>query len=159
MKKTKLIICLLLITVWMGIIFLFSNMDSNSSNDKSKGVIDQTIELLQETGIIDDLTETEKKELVNKLNMPLRKCMHVSVYFVLAILIVVLLKKINIKILNPFLLTIIICFIYACADEYHQTFIGGRTGQLSDVIIDITGSIIALIIYKIFSTTKEKASN
>lgn len=34
-------------------------------------------------------------------------------------------------------------------DEFHQTFITGRTGQFSDVIIDTIGASVGSIIYSI----------
>ncbi|MCX6746004.1 MAG: VanZ family protein [Candidatus Parcubacteria bacterium] len=34
--------------------------------------------------------------------------------------------------------------LYAISDEYHQSFIAGRTGTYRDVIIDSVGSLIAL---------------
>lgn len=40
---------------------------------------------------------------------------------------------------------IILCFLYACSDEFHQTFIGGRSPRMLDVMIDTIGSIVGLI--------------
>jgi len=34
--------------------------------------------------------------------------------------------------------------LYAISDEYHQSFIAGRTGTYRDVIIDSVGSLIAI---------------
>lgn len=45
--------------------------------------------------------------------------------------------------------SIFFCFIYAITDEFHQTFITGRTGQFSDVIIDTIGASIGSIVYSI----------
>ncbi len=39
-----------------------------------------------------------------------------------------------------FATTIIICFIYAALDEFHQTFVAGRDGNIRDVFIDTSGS-------------------
>lgn len=41
-----------------------------------------------------------------------------------------------------FLLSIIIAFLYALSDEYHQTFVFGRQGTLKDVAIDSIGILI-----------------
>jgi hypothetical protein len=35
-------------------------------------------------------------------------------------------------------------FLYACTDEYHQTFVAGRVGSVRDVTFDSTGAWIAL---------------
>ena len=55
----------------------------------------------------------------------------------------------NCKFLLSLVLCIIICFIYAGSDEYHQTFVDGRTGQFSDVLIDTAGSIVGASIYSL----------
>lgn len=154
-KKLKIILSCILVLVWCFIIFNFSNMDTTESNTKSKDtinkVIDTTIETSNKVGIIENIpTKEEKTELINNLNKPLRKCMHAFIYFILAILVLNALKISNIS-KNKYLLTIIICFIYALTDEYHQTFINGRTGQFSDVLIDTIGTVIGTIIYKLIT--------
>ena len=42
---------------------------------------------------------------------------------------------------------LILCILYAFTDEYHQTFINGRTGQILDVLIDSSGSLLGSGIY------------
>ena len=53
------------------------------------------------------------------------------------------------------LITLIISFIissgYACVDEYIQTFIPGRSGNIGDVIIDVSGVIVGLFLYLIIN--------
>lgn len=56
-------------------------------------------------------------------------------------------------------LTFSLCstFIYACSDELHQLFISGRAGQFSDVLIDTSGGIMAVIFfYMIYKYKKNK---
>jgi VanZ family protein len=38
------------------------------------------------------------------------------------------------------------CFLYACTDEIHQTFIPDRAGKFSDVLIDTCGSTFGAVI-------------
>ncbi|MCR5595159.1 MAG: VanZ family protein [Lachnospiraceae bacterium] len=40
----------------------------------------------------------------------------------------------------------LICLVYACSDEFHQTFVDGRSGEIRDVCIDISGVLIALLL-------------
>lgn len=161
MKKNKkqIIISIILVIIWMSIIFTFSNMDTIKSNDTSKGiinsVIDTTLETSNNIGIIEEIpTEKEKQTIVNNLNLPLRKIMHFTEYLILSLLLLNALNKTNIK--NKYFITILTCFIYAITDEYHQTFITGRTGQFIDVLIDTTGSILGLIIYNKITLKKDK---
>jgi len=46
-------------------------------------------------------------------------------------------------------LAIIIAFLYALSDEYHQTFIFGRQGKLGDVGIDGVGILIIGLVWYI----------
>lgn len=41
------------------------------------------------------------------------------------------------------------CTFYAIIDEYHQLFITGRSGSIYDVLIDLVGILITLIIIRI----------
>ena len=40
----------------------------------------------------------------------------------------------------------LICMIYASTDEFHQTFVDGRSGKSADVLIDTSGTVFATII-------------
>ena len=44
-------------------------------------------------------------------------------------------------------LTFVICVLYAITDEYHQTFVAGRSGELRDVVIDSLGALLGILIY------------
>jgi VanZ family protein len=75
----------------------------------------------------------------------LRKLAHLFVYAVLARLLARALtgstfwswKKI-------FWSSLALSFLYACSDEYHQTFVPGRVGCLHDVLIDTFAAWVAL---------------
>ncbi|MCB9421270.1 MAG: VanZ family protein [Ardenticatenaceae bacterium] len=45
---------------------------------------------------------------------------------------------------RPYLYAIVFTILYAISDEYHQTFVPGRNGQLVDVVIDSLGGAAAL---------------
>lgn len=36
-------------------------------------------------------------------------------------------------------------FLYACTDEWHQTFVSGRAGRFSDVLIDSSGALLGVL--------------
>ena len=37
-------------------------------------------------------------------------------------------------------------FLYACSDEYHQTFVPGRVGQFTDVLFDMAGVLAGVLL-------------
>ncbi len=160
-KNYKQIFSWLTVFLWMILIFLLSNMSSYESNLKSENMINKTIEVTlnktNDLGLTNKHPSNKKiKLIVEELNFPLRKIMHFSVYFVLALLLLMALKKSSFKKKKVYLLTLLICLLYALLDEYHQTFISGRTGNLYDCLIDIFGSGIGLVFSIIYSKIKNK---
>lgn len=52
----------------------------------------------------------------------------------------------NINVLLSSVITLLSAFIYALSDEWHQTFVEGRTGSMSDVAKDTVGIICGIAI-------------
>ena len=50
---------------------------------------------------------------------------------------------------NNIYIPIIICILYAISDEIHQLFVPGRSGQVSDVLLDTLGAFTGIMIYKL----------
>ena len=165
MKKT---INIAFIIIWMSIIFIFSSMPSEESNEKSKAAIKETIEIINQTPVSmqnENLYQTEynktktieennnqienEEQIVEKLNMQLRKWMHATEYLILSRLIFNWLRNYEIKSWKAIVISVIISFLYACTDEFHQLFVSGRTSQFTDVLIDTTGAIIGVTIFTI----------
>ncbi len=153
-RNIKIIVSFLSIIAWMGFIFYLSNMDFFESNNTSKNTINQvlntTIETTNNIGITNTKPSVEKEQqLISIINRPLRKVAHAIIYFILSILItnfLITMNK-NSKKSNLILIVTIICFLYALTDEYHQSFIAGRSGQFQDCIIDTLGSLLGSSIY------------
>lgn len=150
----KAIINWTLVIIWASVIFFMSSMDTNESNSKSKTVIndivEKSVETTNELGITNKQpSESNKKKVIDKLNQPLRKVAHASEYFIFTIFILIALKNSGVKGNKKFIIALFICFIYACTDEYHQTFVNGRTGQFSDTLIDTFGGFISCLMYSL----------
>ena len=75
--------------------------------------------------------------------------MHFSEYLILSIIVILFVNMLfkNKKYFISLIITIILCFSYAYLDEYHQTKVEGRTGQIKDVVIDTAGAVSGTIIY------------
>ena len=158
MKKALLITVLLsLASGWMYIIYNLSAMNTQNSNGKSTEIIalfiEDTLDVTNEYGITNSNPSATKLAKVSQLiNPPMRKVMHASVYFVLAFFIILFM---NILMNNKhywiaLIITMIICVGYAASDEYHQTFVSGRTGQPMDVCIDSAGAAAGTALYTAF---------
>lgn len=44
--------------------------------------------------------------------------------------------------------SVLIAIVYGLSDEYHQTFIAGRTGKIRDVGFDTIGACLAILLMK-----------
>ncbi len=154
-KRITIISLLFLITIsWIFGIYKLSSMNADNSSDKSTGIIgifiEDTLEITNKYGITDSHPDDAKIEKASQLlNTPLRKVMHASVYFVLAFMILFITNYLfhNKKFLISALITILLIIIFAGFDEYHQTFVDGRTGAIKDVLIDTAGGVVGIIFY------------
>lgn len=135
MNKSKFLKLLILI-LWMGIIFCFSNQPN--SGQETHDIIEETI------------TTVKKETFIDIINFIMRKSAHMTEYFILTILFVSLYKEYTNNKNKLIMISIISCFLYACTDEIHQLFIIGRAGQFIDVLIDTIGGLLFIIPYYIY---------
>ncbi len=148
MNKLKLII----IIIWMGIIFLFSNQPAVESGNLSNSFINKTIVKVYE--IFNGETDSKsREEIINKYSYFVRKGAHFTVYFILGLLCFTYFKDFT---KYPIIYSLILCFVYACTDEFHQYFVNGRYCSFIDVLIDSSGTFISLIISRYIFANKHK---
>lgn len=148
----KYLINVILIIVWMFTIFHFSNQTGGTSKDTSDNFIIKIVTTITHK----DLSSEEKAKILSSYSFITRKTAHFTAYFILSILVFHLFYMIYGLISKSYIYSFILCLIYACSDEIHQLFINGRSGEISDVIIDVCGSIIFLLIFFIFHRKKLK---
>ena len=139
----------LLVIVWMGVIFAFSSQNGDNSSKSSSRITKIVVKYIEK--IKDTKLSDEKKDTVDYI---VRKIAHFTEYFILAILVFLMLKEYKISYI--YLWTILVCFLYASTDEFHQLFVGERAGQPLDVLIDTSGSIVAVLIISILLIPKKK---
>ena len=137
----KKVFKLMLLILWMILIFCFSNQKADDSSKLSDGVIVRIASVF----VKGDLTKNKKDELIDKYTFIIRKAAHFSIYLILGILSINLLSSFDIKRIIAF--SGLICFIYACTDEFHQLFVIGRSCEVRDILIDTLGSLTGILIY------------
>lgn len=118
---------------------MFSSSTGTDSNGKSKELINKGIIVYEKI----TNTDVNNKVIINKLNYPLRKLAHYTVFLILGIFVYLYLSSLNIN--NKVYISIFICLLCASFDETHQIFTGGRTPKILDVFIDTLGSITSII--------------
>lgn len=72
----------------------------------------------------------------------LKKLMHAAAYGILAWLWWRALARAGVR--WPAAWALVWTLAYAAGDEWHQTFVPGRTGQARDVVVDAAGALAAL---------------
>ena len=127
----------ILMLLWMFLIFLMSSFDATESTNQSNFIVN----------IITNIFKIENIEL---LSLIIRKLAHFTEYLILGLLVANMFTKNNIN--NLYLISIILCIIYATSDEIHQLFVPGRACQLRDILIDSIGSITGVYLYKLINT-------
>lgn len=121
----------------MLLIFLMSSFDATESTNQSNFIVN----------IITNIFKIENIEL---LSLIIRKLAHFTEYLILGFLAINMLNKNDIS--KKYLLSILICIIYATSDEIHQIFVPGRACQIRDILIDSIGSITGVYLYKLINT-------
>lgn len=149
--------------VMMYIIFSFSSDDAKESSILSLEVTTDIVKAVDEVVYDNSMDDTTFKDYVKKLHLPVRKGAHMTEYALLAILIFLPLLAYCIRFtFSHYLSPVVVVFLYACTDEFHQTYINGRAGQMTDVLIDTSGAVIAIILaflnVKLISYIKRKKS-
>ena len=136
----------ILVIGWMILIFVFSSQAGETSSENNKFVI-YAFKLL---GLdLNSILGTFSDFLV-------RKAAHFTEYFILYIL---LYRAINTKKtggIKVFIGSILIVFLYACSDEFHQAFVPGRGPAFRDVLVDTCGGLTAFLITYICVTLKKR---
>lgn len=142
----------------MVAIFCFSAQPASESSELSGGFAERAI-LIAEKLTGKNLSEEERLKLSEKLQFPIRKGAHMTEYAVLgiSILIPLILWKETWSYKKLVLVSILLTTFYAATDEVHQLFVLGRSGQISDVLVDGTGAAIGIIFASlIYSKIKNK---
>lgn len=89
----------------------------------------------------------------------IRKCAHMSEYALLTISFIYGFYKNKINFNITCLNSLIFTFLYACSDELHQLFVGGRSGNFNDVLIDTLGGFVVVVIYYFLRRKKDGLQN
>lgn len=89
----------------------------------------------------------------------IRKCAHVTEYAILALLLWRALRSIpalSMKISICFGAVFVGSALFAASDEFHQSFVKSRTPSVRDVLLDVAGAILGLLIGVSFARLHSK---
>lgn len=132
----------------MYLIFYLSGQDGVTSSGLSLGVSTKVVEIASK--VFDHpLTGEEITEYANLIHFLIRKCAHVTLYFLLAISVSFPLYVYGLRGIPLMLVAGGFCVAFACGDEYHQSLVAGRGPSKRDVLIDSIGILAGVILVRI----------
>lgn len=115
------------------IIFGFSSQDAEKSGNLSSSV----------TKLI--LGQEEREDIVERAESVIRKIAHFCIYTLVGFLLMALVSTYDLEENKRIRISLGIGILYATSDEIHQLFIPGRSGQITDIILDSMGVIIGIL--------------
>ena len=136
--KLSFIITLL----WVAVIFSFSLQPADTSSRLSLGVGHWLIELLP-AAFADKLLSMPQEQL-EFLHTLLRKAGHFSEYLILGMLSMFTVLQTELR--DKKWVAFGFCLLVASVDETIQLFVSGRSGQVSDVVLDCAGVLCGVLI-------------
>ncbi len=146
--KNRNYIFLALAIIWMVVIFLHSAKVADDSAAESGGLILFVGEHFVPG--FNDLTEADRLLFVEKWDHPVRKAAHMTEYAILAMLLTGTFYGVKFTKLSEnkraFLAAWGLSTVYAMTDEFHQTFVAGRSGEVKDVCFDSAGALIGIFL-------------
>ena len=153
MKRNRKLLWLygLLTLAVMGLIFYMSAKDATESGGMSKWLV--------ETAFGRTLIRLLPRITDQGPEIDLRKYAHMAEYAMLAVPSALFFRELLLQRRVPLRAlgcSLVFCFLYACSDEYHQTFVPGRAGAMVDVAVDMAGAAFGLILVLLISLRRKE---
>lgn len=140
-KRRVLLIPLLL---WMIVIFWFSAQKAEESGHISGTLSYQLIKTANHFFALEYDTDA-MEQMAEKIDYPVRKMAHATEYAILAVLMYLNICQYTPHTTKRYVLAWTGATLYAATDEFHQLFVEGRSGMISDVGIDGIGAVIGIL--------------
>ncbi len=156
----KKIICILLLVSVLGGMYYFSSQEGDVSSQQSHKVVEIIDKVRDKVTLKDEKLIEIKDKIYSKLryydkDYIVRKAAHASIYACIGasmlLVIYLFIKKVILSANIAFVLTV----MYAIYDEKRQLSVSGRTGSITDVLIDSCGALLAIIVLSIILTTEK----
>ena len=129
-----------MVFAWMLVIFILSAQKSSDSDNLSSGITRFVL------NIINGLLPRIEIEF-SVFSHFVRKSAHFIAYLILGVLSLHAIDKEKNPTVRWFIKAFLICVLYAMSDEFHQLYVPGRSGELRDVLLDSTGSLVGILGY------------
>ncbi len=133
--------------IWMILIFSFSAQPASESTQMSHRVGYEVGRLFVPG--FSGWDAERQLHFAEKVDYPVRKTAHATECAILAVLLFFTLGTYGIQERKQIALAILLTAVYAATDEFHQLFVPGRSGRITDVMIDTAGAVVGNILTKL----------
>ena len=148
--KVPFIILVLLILALLSSMFLFSSQEASASSSLSRRVAEWLAAFLNPS-YMRRASEATRNHVINWLILPVRKGAHFAEFALLGALAMGAALCLRLKMGIRIGCAALFSLVCAMADEFHQTFVSGRSGSPTDVLIDMGGALFGILVVWIFS--------
>lgn len=129
----------------MILIFLFSAKTATESDGTSIPIAQAFLNIFQR--LFGHMDVDSYEIALRVTNVLIRKAAHVTEYGILTIFVSFYIWVRGHRGKVFFLITLLISVGYAVTDEVHQIFVPGRSGRITDVLIDSVGCILGVLLF------------
>ena len=143
MKKIVEIILVILILTNFAIIFNFSEQNATESQNLSRKV---TLFVLNIWGNYQEPLNETQEQIAFEAECIIRKLAHFTIYVFLGLFLMGLMYMFKLQNKTRIGISLAIAITYASLDEFHQSFVPGRTPLITDVFIDTAGAVVGIYI-------------
>ncbi|MGD7052915.1 VanZ family protein [Sutcliffiella horikoshii] len=143
-KKKIVVVSWGLVVGWMALIYFLSAQHAEQSANLSGGITEFVNEIVEQVA-------PDGEFQIDEISFFVRKNAHFFAYLLLAILTLNAVRRSGGRGWISMGVAFIVSVLYAISDEVHQLFVPGRSGQVSDVLLDSTGALAGIALYAIIS--------
>ena len=135
--------------IWLGVIF-FGSTSAMSAENTSRYIVPFLLWLKPDIS----------PKTIGTILVVVRKCAHIIEYVILAVLMWRALRSVptlRTRMFVVFGAVLLGCTLFAASDEFHQTFVRSRTPAVRDVLLDVGGAFLGLLIGVTFARRHPKS--
>ena len=149
-RRLRVFIRFAAVILWCALIFSMSARPADLSSQDSGRLVNTIVHVLHRD--FDQLPEQTREQICHDTEVVVRKSAHMAEYAVLGILFLAWAKEAFLAWtpLQLWLLSWGLAVLYAATDEFHQTLVPGRSGEVRDVLFDAAGAAIGLAVFLLF---------
>lgn len=144
-EKRHPYIAYVLLIFMLGVTYWFSSQQGMNSHNMSINVCERIVTFLDHNAKL-ELDEKQYINLVWYLDGPIRKAAHMAEYAVLGVVLYVIVSSYTHGIWKRMVCVIGLLALVGSVDEVHQLYVAAREGKWQDVVVDVIGGSIGMVV-------------